>query len=181
MRFCLWISLVWSHFQPFSPGGNFLCQFHSIEVLNLSRFTRLSLGKIWFERFDMCQFFDISQLCWPDYFHIGLAHTVQILESTDSIAKYSGSKKIYIFQCKCKCIFLKAVFNPPPLAQGKESKNKYVRFFKEHFSRKSSNALSVRDILNRDWSLSSPLLRGYGKSTPVYPNRRTKCKWYDCF
>lgn len=58
------------------------------------------------------QLFMLDQLnwvVWPPYFHIGLAHTVQILESTDSIAKYSGSKRNYIFQCKCKCIFMKAV------------------------------------------------------------------------
>ena len=32
-------------------------------MLNLSQFTRLSWGKIWFERFDLCTNFDILQLC----------------------------------------------------------------------------------------------------------------------
>ena len=34
------------------------------------------------EKFSWCQ--------WPDYLHLGLAHTVQILATTDSISKYSG-------------------------------------------------------------------------------------------
>ena len=44
---------------------------------------------------------EYSWIVWPQYFHIAAAHTVQILQTTDSIAKYS--------------------------AQSKEQKNKYVR------------------------------------------------------
>ena len=87
-----------------------------------------------------------SWVSWPDYLHIGLAHSVELLQSIDSIAQFS--------------------------AQGKESKNRYVRVFKEHFSRKCSNALSIRDVLIRDWTLSSPILRGHGKPRNV---RRQKC------
>ena len=51
------------NFQTFFPRGSDLSQFHSIEALNLSKFTRFSLHKIWFESFDLYNFFDILQLC----------------------------------------------------------------------------------------------------------------------
>ena len=86
-------------------------------------------------------------IIWPTYLHVALAHTVEILKTSDSIAKYS--------------------------AQSKERKNHIVRIFKEHFSRKSSNELSISDVMVRDWSLSSPILRGHG-STQVA--RRSRCE-----
>ena len=32
-------------------------------------------------------------IAWPQYFHIAVAHTAQILQTTDSIAKYSAQSK----------------------------------------------------------------------------------------
>ena len=49
----------------------------------------------------------------------------------------------------------------------------YVRHFKAHFSRRHNNALSVRDVFQRDWLCSSPILRGHGAPTPV---RKKHCK-----
>ena len=65
MRLCLQTSFVWSNFQPFSPRGSHLSQFHSTQALNLSRFTRFSWGKDWFDRFDLCKIIYISQLRPP--------------------------------------------------------------------------------------------------------------------
>ena len=76
-----------------------------------------------------------SWIVWPQYFHIAAAHTVEILQTTDSISKYS--------------------------AQAKEQKNKYVRHFKLHFSRRHDNALSIQDVLSRSVSHKQPKNMNY--------------------
>lgn len=88
-----------------------------------------------------------SWICWPEYLHVALAHTVEILKSTDSISRYS--------------------------AQSKEGKNRITRIFKTHFARKSDNELSIQDVMSRDWCLSSPILRGHGGPKV---ERRSRCK-----
>ena len=84
---------------------------------------------------------------WPDYLHLAAAHTKEILQTQDSIARYS--------------------------AQGKEQKNKFVRNFKQRFARQHDNAVSVQDVYVRDWTLSSPLLRDLGYPAPT---RKVFCR-----
>lgn len=86
-------------------------------------------------------------ISWPDYLHVALCHTAEILNVTDSISRYS--------------------------AQSKEGKNRLTRIFKEHFARKSSNDLNIQDVMTRDWCLSSPILRDHGAPKVV---RRRRCK-----
>ena len=84
---------------------------------------------------------------WPDYLHLAAAHTKEIFQTQDSIARYS--------------------------AQGKEQKNKFVRNFKQRFARQHDNAVSVQDVYVRDWTLSSPLLRDLGYPAPT---RKVFCR-----
>ena len=77
---------------------------------------------------------------WPDYLHVGLGHATELLKECDSLALYS--------------------------AQSKEAKNRLTRIFKERFSRKHTNILSIQDVFTRDWILTSPVLRGVGTTKP---------------
>ena len=77
---------------------------------------------------------------WPDYLHVGLGHATELLKECDSLALYS--------------------------AQSKEAKNRLTRIFKERFSRKNTNILSIQDVFTRDWILTSPVLRGVGTTKP---------------
>ena len=62
--------------------------------------------------------------------NIGLAHTTEILETKDSIARKS--------------------------AQSKEIKNKFVQHFKDRFSRKKDKKNSILNVWRRDLLLTSP-------------------------
>ena len=59
---CVWWSslCLWYLWHLFSRR-NLCCQFYSIEVLNLSRFTHVN-GKNWFERFAVCKNWQFADL-----------------------------------------------------------------------------------------------------------------------
>ena len=70
-------ALVDSIYDPFHPEVASDLNF-PINVLNFSHVLRLSRGKIWFQRFDLCNFLDILQLCLIIIPILGSMHVVFI-------------------------------------------------------------------------------------------------------
>ena len=71
-------------------------------------------------------------------------------------------------------IWVNPIFGPEVPKNGQnDQKNRLTRIFREHFARKSSNDLNIQDVMNRDWCLSSPILRGHGGTKVV---RRRRCE-----
>ena len=77
----------------------------------------------------------------PDYFHIGPAHVIQILQMRNENGK------------------LKYQNLSQTGAQDKENKNKLQREFFKHLARKNSNQNGISDVLIRDMEQSSMVMR----------------------
>lgn len=84
------------------------------------------------------------------YFHIVLAHTVEILKHSDSVGLYS--------------------------CQGKEAKNKQAKMYSQFFARKMSNKSQLLDIFYRDFMMCSPVIIDIGNPQKVRKCR--KCQKY---
>ena len=86
-------------------------------------------------RFETLLTFVAEQMAWwspPDYFHVGPAHVIQILQLKDSQGRLKYKNLIETG------------------AQDKEHKNKKQRLFFKSFSRKNSNQNAIIDVLIRD-------------------------------
>ena len=104
-------------------------------------------------RFETLLTFVAEQMAWwspPDYFHVGPAHVIQILQLKDSQGRLKYKNLIETG------------------AQDKEHKNKKQRLFFKSFSRKNSNQNAIIDVLIRDMEESSLEMREHGLPKPVH-------------
>ena len=106
-----------------------------------------------YTRFEALMIFVGEEMAWwgpPDYFHIGPAHVVQILQLRDGRGSFKYNNLTETG------------------AQDKEHKNKKQRLFFKSFSRKNSNQNGICDVLIRDNEESSLEMREHGLPKPVH-------------
>ena len=133
------------------------CRFYLGFIFHLDPHGTFNLEEVKI-RFDSMLIFFGEQMAWwhpPDYFHIGPAHVIQILQMRNENGKlrYQNLSQTG--------------------AQDKENKNKLQREFFKHLARKNSNQNGISDVLIRDSEQSSMVMREHGQTKPVH-----KCK--DC-